>query len=167
MSDRTGRALGSLSPVIYFENKDRYVILPPMEKGSEVNYARMAYEQKYKDLGWEWREAGTLGEVDALQQRLVEQQIRRNQHMAEVNSRARESSYKAVGDNLRSRMTSSATTPFDREAIAAYLQLREEKRDKYRAALEHRNYFIYAREMDSSRKPEDQMPTLEGQFERR
>jgi hypothetical protein len=162
--DRTGIAKGSLRPVIYFENKDHYVILPPEEIGV-VGIARSVYERKYKHEGWEWREAGTLGEVDALQKRLVDQEVRRDTAMADRNSEMRERLFRQSGAVLRQRMVSSDTTPWERDFIKAYLALRENRRDKYRDALMHHNYYIWAREQDSV-KVDDHLPLLEGQFER-
>jgi hypothetical protein len=162
-SERTGIARGSLRPVIYFENKDHYVIIPPEEVGV-VGIARKVYEEKYKALGWEWREASTLHEVDKLQKRLVDQEVRRNSAMADRNSECRDRAFHYSGQILRQRMCSSSTTPWERDFIAAYLKMREDKRDRYRDALTHHNYYLYARENDENKKID--LPLQEGQFER-
>lgn len=165
MADRTGIARGSLRPVIYFINAAGNILLPPEEIGNP-GYARMVYEKRYKDQGYEWREAGTLAEVDTLQNRLIEQETRRNTAMADEVGKKREECFKRTGETLRARMISADTSEYERDFIRAYLQLRNEKRDKYRDALTHRNYYIYAREQDEAKKVEDLMPLQPGQFER-
>jgi hypothetical protein len=156
MPDRTGRALGSLEPVIFFQNADGYVILPPEEIGNR-GIARMMYERKYKDQGWEWKEADTLAEVDKLQARLVEQEVRESTERADRDDMRRETLWQNTGRRLRQRMTSSDCKPFERDFIADYLLLRESKREKYRQRwLEHQSY-LWAREMDASTKIEDRM----------
>ena len=166
MSDRTGIAKGSLRPIIYFErNVDNYVILPAYDAG-KPEQARMVYEAKYKHE-WAWRETGSsLAAVDELQSRLVEQEMKRNQHMAMANDRMREYVFQQTGSALRQQMVSSSTSPWERDFIQAYLKMRNDKRDKYRDALMHHNYYIFARECDDSTKVEDMTPMQEGQFER-
>jgi hypothetical protein len=54
-----------------------------------------------------------------------------------------------VRDRLYAKMISSSTTPYEREFIRLYLELREEKREKYRQKfLGDQAYFI-AREYDN------------------
>ena len=165
MSDRTGIARGSLSPAIYFERSDGYVILAPGEKGNR-EFARMAYDLKYSREGWQWREAGTLHDVDRLQQKLADQEMRRMEQMACVNQQVREEVMRQTGAALRNVMVSAGTSDFEKEFIRLYLDMRNEKRDKYRQELMNHNYFIAARELDSSTKIEDLMPMEAGQVER-
>lgn len=159
----TGFARGSLSPVIFFERKDGFCILPPIEVGHGVELARQLHaDPRYRD--WEWREAGTLSEVDRLQKRLVDQESKRSEHMAQAVGDRSRAITDAVADNLRQRMCSSATSVFEREFIGLYLKLRDEKRGKYRQRLEEHNWFMWAREMDSKTKFEDRMPDQPGEF---
>lgn len=114
--------------------------------------------------GWEWREAGTLAEVDRLQKRLVDQENVRANHMAyTVGDRSR-AIKDAVADNLRQRMCSSSTSAFERDFIGLYLKLREDKRDKYRDRLTEHNWYLWAREQNSNTKFEDRMPDQPGEF---
>jgi len=148
-SARTGYALGTLSPTIFFERKDGYVIMPPAEIGNPA-LTRQIYEQVYRKKGWEWREVSTLHDVDKLQAKLEHQEMVRIGHMLDVHDRCREHVRSAVAENLRRRMVSAATSEWEREFIAHYIKLREEpKRDRYRQALMHRNYYLWAREQDS------------------
>lgn len=164
-SDRTGFACGSLKPAIYFERKDGYVILAPAEKGRD-DLARMVYEKRYGPLGWEWREARNLGELDRLEKRLIAQEEREAAKMIAANSQVRDWVRQAVASALRQQMVSSSSTPFEREFIACYLKMREEKRDKFRDALTHHNLGIMARNYDSSKKVEDIITSDPTQFER-
>ncbi len=159
----TGFARGSLSPVIYFERKDGFCILPPIEVGHGTELARkMLADERYR--GWEWREAGTLAEVDRLQKRLVDQEDKRSEFMAQTVGDRSRAVRDAVADSLRQRMCSSATSAYERDFIGLYLQLREEKRDKYRASLEQHRWYLWAREQDSKTKFEDRMPDQPGEF---
>ncbi len=155
-SDRTGFASGSLKPAIYFERKDGFIILAPAEKGRD-DLARMVYEKRYGPLGWEWREARTLPDLDRLEKRLIAQEEAQAAKMIEANANVRDMVRKAVGSALRQQMISATTTPYERDFIAAYLELREQKRDKYRDRLTHHNLGLMARNYDSSKKIEDLM----------
>jgi hypothetical protein len=168
--NRTGRAMGTLSAIIYFERSDGMVILPVFDAG-RPELARMIFERKYKNHPqgerWEWREASTLTQVDQLQKRLVEQEQRRDQTMLEQHYNLREQVRRDVRDSLYQRMISSGTSDFEREAIRYYLDARDDpKRDKFRATIEHHNYYLWAREMNPGTKVEDRMPMQPGEFYR-
>jgi hypothetical protein len=164
--DRTGIAKGTLRPCVYFSRRrDMYCILAPMEVNSGLELARMVYERRYKQ-DWLWCEATTLQEVDRLQKRLANQSIQEAEQKIRVNSLMRDRVYKQTGDALRSQMVSSSTTQWERDWIRAYLQLREDKRDKFRDSLLHRNYYIMAREFDEGKHVDEMLPLLPGQFER-
>lgn len=167
MSDRTGRKVGSLSAVIYFERADGYCVLPQFDAGNPA-LARMIYEQRFKvhpTEKWEWREAETLGDVDRLQSRLIAQEEGRKQHMLSVHDGMRSHIRQEIADSLRQRMVSSSTSPFEREAIQYYLQLRDDKkRDKYRGEITTAQHYLWARENDARTKVEDRMPMQPGEF---
>ena len=161
----TGRQAGTLDPVIYFENSSGYVILAPQEVGQGTALARKIYEERYRPKGWEWREAGANGlhEVDALQKRLIDQEVSRDNMMADKSSYERDLVRREIAERLRSRMTSAATSEFERDFIRYYLELREDsKRDKYRETLKQRNYYLWAREQDSSTQVDDRMKSEPG-----
>jgi len=159
----TGFCRGTLRPAIYFENANGQVILPPEEIGAPGT-AREMYERQYKHQGWEWREAGTLQELDRLQQRLTDQEVRKNQGRAAAAGMSRDQAFKVTGDALRARMVSSSTSAFERDFIREYLKMRDEKRPKYQNALTEHNYYIFAREMNTGTRVEDRMPTQDGEF---
>lgn len=153
------RKLGTLDPVIYFENSNGEIVLPPNSSEARYFYEgfRQASGKTYRELGFEWREAETLAEVDALQRRLVEQDRRANERNAERDERSRSASWQRIGDSLRARMVSSSTSPYEREFIALYLQLREEKRARHRQRWLERTSYLWAREFDASTLPQDRM----------
>ena len=173
MSDRTGRALGTLDPVIYFRNAslktykpDRlttvhlpygHYILPPVEIGKGPRLARMLWEQRYKPQGYDWCEAGTLNEVDKLQEILVDQEDRINRERGQ----RMEGIYNAVkartASNLRQRMISKDCTPYEKDFIQLWLMMEPEKRKKYTQRFSERIGYIWAREMDSRTRVEDRM----------
>lgn len=156
MPDRTGRALGSLEPIIFFERPDGYVILPPEEIG-KPGIARMMYEKKYRAEGWEWREADTLPEVDKLQKRLVDQEMKVMQERDLREDLMRQRAYQKTGERLRQRLTSGKCSAYEREFISLYLQSREDKRDKHRQRWTEAQMYLWAREQDSGTKVTDRM----------
>jgi hypothetical protein len=151
------RALGSLEPIIYFEDRDGQIMLPPTTED-----ARWLYQSKYSKEGWEWKEAGTLAEVDVLQKRLVAEERRRDEATAERDDRAGVVKWRAVGDALRERMISSSTSPYERDFIAAYLQVREDRRERHRQRWLERTSYLWAANMDSGTKPTDRMKSEPG-----
>jgi hypothetical protein len=169
MSDRTGRAMGTLSPIIFFERADGKVDLPVFEAG-HPELARQVYESpRYKyhpTEKWEWRETGhNMREVDAFQKRLTEQELRQNEVMFEGHQQLREMCRKRVAESLRQTMCSSSTSPYEREFIQHYLNLRDQpKRDRYGQELMNRNYFLMAREYDSKTQIIDVAPDQPGDF---
>lgn len=112
------RAMGTLTPIIYFVNRDGNISLPPV---SDCPTPR----------GYERREAGTLAEVDALQSRLQDQERRQLEEEHMLDEARWGAVRQRVSDNLRQRMVSADTSPYERDFISAYLELREEKRAKY------------------------------------
>jgi len=163
MSDRTGFCRGTLQPAIYFENSSGFVILPPEEIGVPGS-AREVYERRYKSEGWEWREAGSLSDLDRLQKRLVDQETKKNTAWAQSAGAGRDEAFRRTGDALRARMVSSSTSPYERDFIEQYLKMRDEKRPKYQNALTEHNMYIWAREQNSNTRVEDRMPSQPGEF---
>jgi hypothetical protein len=169
VSDRTGIARGTLSSPIYFERSDGKIDLPVYEAG-HPELARQVFESaRYKyhpTEKWEWREdCHTLADIDRLNQRLVDQEVRQNDVMYQNHVMLREMVRARVASSLRQTMCSSSTSPFEREFIQHYLNLRDQNhRDKYGQALLHHNYFLMAREYDSNTQIIDVAPDQPGDF---
>lgn len=168
MSDRTGRAVGSLEPIIYFERDDGYCVLPCYDAGCPEQ-AREVFDRRFKnnlEEKWRWRETGTqLRDIDEFQKRLVEQETRRNEVQLHNHGIMRDAIRKSVRDSLYSKMVSSSTSPFEREAIGYYLDMRDDvTRDKWRTQIEASQCYLWAREQDSNSKVEDRMVSEPGDF---
>lgn len=168
-SDKTGRARGTLEPVIFFEDEHGYVILPTYDAG-KPEQARAVYETRYRNhvdgTRWAWRTTdGTLTSVRALETRLIEQERQRTERMRINNQMAREASRAATRDRLYARMVSSSTTPFERDAIRIWLDKRDDPaRDKIEQEMTHHNWYLWAMHQDSNTRVEDKAMQYEGEF---
>ena len=164
--DRTGRALGTLEPIVYFENRAGDIVLPPVTKEGEARwvyeYAKDANGRTFRDKGYDWREASTLAEVDRLQDRLVEAERRKAENELERDERLLAGKRTDVRSRLYQRLVSSSTSPYEREFIELYLQMREEKRKEIRQRWLERQAYLWAREMDANTKPTDRMKSEPG-----
>src|SRR5580693_4489937 len=129
----------------YFENRSGDIQLPP----NDECYFTLCPE------GYDRREANTLAEVDRLQKRLQEQTYRRQHSEWEHDDATFAAARKSVIDSLHQRLASSVTTEYEREFIRAYIQLREEKRAKYRQRFVCDRAYLELRENDRPRNPEE------------
>lgn len=156
--DKTGYALGRLNPILYYENSRGDIVLPPTtEDGRYFYQQRGADGTSYRDRGYELREAGTLAEIDVLQKRLVTAEMRKMGEAADKDERISAKVWAERGFALRQRMMSSSTTPYERDFIELYLQLREEKRAKHRQRWTEAQMYLWAREMDSKASATDRI----------
>jgi hypothetical protein len=174
-TDKTGYKMGSLSPVIWWEKIngvvrvhgcpiDRHILIPPTEIGDGGALARMLWEDSrvegrpsYKNQGYAWREAGTLKEVQVLQRRWEEQEMKVLRHMGHFDHEVRRKVHGEVAGRLRQKMASSSCTPFEREFIKEWLELRESKQDEYTKKWEDMHFYNQALEFDASHRFEDRM----------
>lgn len=111
--------------------------------------------------GYEEREANTLAEVDRLQRQLQSIEFAKLQREGERDAAQWADRLKAADDRLRTRAASSATTPYERDFIAEWLKLRDEKkrehfRQRFEVDMAAYSYFP-AREFDN---PEERAQTL-------
>lgn len=157
MSDRTGRALGTLDPVIFFENEAGHVMLAPQEIGKGLEVARMLYEQRFKHQGYMWKEADTFDRVLKLEQRLIDQATKERAAQGERMDMAREAVRRQTSSDLRQRMASSDCDPWERDFIKLWMDLGETKRKEYVQRYTERNNFLWAVQMDSKTRVEDRM----------
>jgi hypothetical protein len=133
---------GCVTPIVYFVNHrdpahpEGFVMLAP-------------YTSHPTPEGYTREEAGTLAEVDKLQSRLQEQEIREARVDYEMDESRMSALRERVYDRLVATLKSSATSEYEREFIRLYLKLREEKRDKYRQRWLERTSYLYVREFDS------------------
>jgi hypothetical protein len=128
--------LGSLTPVIYFQSADGYVVLAP-------------YSDMPTPASYDRREAVSLPDIDKLVDRLRTQELRtlEQEHIAE--SERAERVHTRVRDNLYAKLTSAATSEAEKEFIRLYLEIRNERqRQKYHAKFAEYNFYLHAREHD-------------------
>lgn len=146
MRDQTGRKLGTLRPVIYFENRKDpskplgYIMLSP--ETNTPNY--------YVPEGFETMEAGTLAEVTKLQKRLEQQEFDERDVELENYKQQFAEARKEKRAALVKLMLSSDTSEYDRQFIEAYLQVREERREKYEQRFAERTAYLNILAFDES-----------------
>jgi exonuclease VII large subunit len=123
----------------WFERRDGTVLLAP----DDVSGLRATCPPDCIE-----REANTLAEVDALQRRLQAATYERCQREFQRDEDAFREARERVRSDLTAKLYSAATDEWEKEFIRGYLQLREEKRDKYREILSCRQAYLLAREND-------------------
>jgi hypothetical protein len=132
---------GSVPPIFYFVNHQN----PQRPEG----YIELApYSAAEPPPGYSREYVDTLPGVDRLQERLTEQYTREAEAEYEMDQARWARVKDRVRDSLYAKMTSGSTPPYEREFIRLYLQLREEKRKKYRDIWLQRTMYLYVREMD-------------------
>ncbi len=142
------RKPGCIEPVWYFVNgadpqhPRGYILLAPYSDCP----APEGYMREYAD---------TLAAVDRLEKILQRQEYEQLEQEAERDEALLAARMASVRDRLYARMTSSYTDPYEREFIRLYLQLREEKRGKYRQLWLERTAYLWARHNDSGSRPVD------------
>jgi hypothetical protein len=153
MSDQTGMAPGRVTSIIYFASQDGQVILPPTTED-----ARWLYRTHYQNRGWEWCEASTLAEVDALQDRLCSLDKDKREMDFERDERKFAEGRERIRSSIYQRMISSSTSPFMRDFYWYYLHVHQpEKREQYRQRYFEATSYLWSREMDNSTKATDRM----------
>ncbi len=147
MRDQTGRKLGTLRPVIYFENRKDpskplgYIMLAP--ETNTPNY--------YVPEGFETMEAGTLAEVTKLQKRLEQQEFDERDVELENYKQQFAEARKEKRATLVKMMLSSDTSEHDRQFIEAYLQIREDRREKYEKLFSQRTAYLNVMAFDEGK----------------
>lgn len=137
-------ALGTLNAIVYFENNQGRIALPPSTAQA------LQIKDRMNRAGWELREASTLGEVDALQKRLEEQTYRERQREIEMDQRMGGHVRASIRSRLYQRMISSSTGDYEKEFIKNYLQLRDDKRTDYQKRFSADQMYFEAREFNQS-----------------
>ena len=173
--NKTGYKLGTLDPVIYWEKKnglvnvhglqmENHLMIPPSKKGDGGALARRLWVDKryasrpsYKEQGYLWCEAGTLKEVQILQNRLEDQEMKIQRFMGQQDHGTREKVHKEVASRLRQRMASSNCKPFERDFIAEWMKLNNTKQDEYTKKFEEMNFYLEALEFNSGHRPEERI----------
>jgi hypothetical protein len=151
--NKTGYAPGRVEPIVDFASRDGEVVLPPTTED-----ARWLYRTYYQNRGWEWCEASTLAEVDALQDRLVSLEKDKMDREMEHDEKLLAPKREEIRSNLSQRMISAKTGEWEKEFIRLYMQLRDEKKkEAYRQRYLERTSYLWIREMDANTKATDRM----------
>jgi hypothetical protein len=106
-------------------------------------------------------EANTLAEVDLLQRQLQQATYERCQRELRRDEEAFAESRERVRSSLTAKIASSATTEYEREFLRAYIQLREDKRDKYRSRFTCDRAYLLARENDEKKSANELIERLD------
>ena len=142
----TYRAMGTLEPVLYFENAQGQISLPPTTEDA------YHIKDEMRKRGYELREADTLPKIDILQKRLQDELLKEHQQ-----TKCREEIHfgairKQIRERLYSRMISAGTSAVEREFIKKYLMLREESRPRWQHVPEA---YMTLRECNSTKHIKD------------
>lgn len=122
----TRRALGTLEPVTYFEHHiTGEIAIPPTDEMAQ------AVKKVMESRGFNYREACSLHEIDALQKKITEFEHRKADQLKEADEERYKRLKGSAYHRLIDRMTSSRTSPFERDFIRNYLMAKEAKRAKW------------------------------------
>src|SRR6266849_4265458 len=102
------RKPGCIEPVVYWKHRDGHLTLAPFSSAPTPDYCI-----KY--------EADTLKDVDILYTRLCKQEHEAAEREMRQDMAFREPREKAIRDRLYARMTSGATTEYEREFLRLYI----------------------------------------------
>ena len=125
---------GCIPAVIFFEYPNGHVTLAAFsDQRTPENAIR--------------HEADTLAQVDRLEKRLRDQEMQAAEQEIAYEDATYERKRQEIRDRIYQRMCSSNISPFEREFLGLYLQLRDErKKEKYRQRwLEATSWNFYAR----------------------
>ena len=144
------RKPGCVEPVIYWVNG--------ADPNHPIGYIMLAPYTGCPPLpGYREEYADTLSDIDKLERKLQEQD--RQEHFKEYLKDQTLLAKKdaEIRDKLRQKMLRSDCTPYERDFIELYLQLRDDKKkEKYRQLfLEHTSY-LWARHNDVGNRKADE-----------
>lgn len=135
------RKPGCIEPVVYYVNGTDPAHAPGF-------HMLAPYSDHPTPEGYRREGADTLAEVDKLEAILQQQEREAMEREVEQDEAQFTLRRQAVRDKLYARMTSSDTSEYEKEFIRNYLQLRNERKPKYRALLEQWQMYMWARHND-------------------
>jgi len=127
---------GCVPAVIYWKHRDGHLTLAPFSDAPTPDDC-IRYE------------ADTLAEIDRIEKILQqqEQQVLDREHA--YDEALYEPHRQAIRDRIYARITSSATTEYEKEFLKLYLELRDErKKALYRQRFHEWQGYMYARHFD-------------------
>ncbi len=145
-SENTGFAPGRIDGPVYFVNSRGEIHLPPTTEDA------LRIKDAWAKRGFQMCHVETLSELDRLQKRMEEYEMAKAEFEQVRDDSVWAARRSEVVRRLTQRMRASHTSPYERQFIENYLQLRYEKREKYQKRfLCDRAYFL-AREFDDGGK---------------
>lgn len=132
-------ALGTFSPVVYFESPTGEISLPGTTE-----------ENQRGQNGWIRKEANTLKAIDALQARLEEKDRRSMKAALEHDQQVFQAKRQKTRDNLLRTITRKTTSHYEREFIREYLRVSDTRKKKFYGRDKSINSFFLAREYDDA-----------------
>ena len=140
------RAPGKIEPVYYFKCYDSALANP----SRPVGYVLISpYSDCPAPEGYEKYAAEYLNEVDQLEAVLVRQEQDTARYNAERFAILDEAHDRKVLDKFRAKISSSGTNEWEKEFLRLYLQLRPERRAKYRQRFLEYTSYLWARHNDT------------------
>ena len=137
------RKPGTVAPVIYFRYPNGHLTLAPF---SECPTPDGAIKE----------EADTLPEIDRLVDTLRRQEYEQSQRELHYDINLFAARDKEIRDRIYQRISSSATTEYEKEFLRQYLQLRDErKRAKHQELYKQAMWYLYARENNLGKREAD------------
>lgn len=134
-------AIGTFSPVIYFEGPTGQISLPGTTE-----------ENQRGQNGWIRKEAGTLKAVDELQRRLEEQDRREMRTRLNHDEQIFEAKRRKIRDSLLRTMSRGATSQYEKEFIREYLSISDQRKRKFYSRDGSIQSYFVAREFDDGGK---------------
>jgi hypothetical protein len=130
------RKPGCVAPVIYFRYPNGHLTLAPFSDCPTP-------EGSIKE------EADTLPAIDKLVDTLRKQEYENSQREMHYDMNLMAARDKEIRDKIYARISSNATTEYEKEFLRLYMQLRDErKREGYRQRFLEAQWFLHAREND-------------------
>jgi hypothetical protein len=128
------RKPGCVAAVIYFRYPNGHLVLAPFTDCPTPDGAIK-------------EEADTLTQIDKLVDQLRKQEYETSQREMHYDQSLMASKDKEIRDRIYQRISSSATTEYEKEFLRLYMQLRDErKRETYRQRFMEAQWYLHARE---------------------
>lgn len=132
-------AVGTFSPVIYFESPTGEISLPGTDE-----------ENQRGQNGWIRKEANTLKAVDELQRRMEDNDRRDLREKLNRDEFMFQEKRKKTRESLLRTLTKRTTSPYEKEFLREYLNLSDERKRKFYGRDKNINSFFLAREYDDA-----------------
>lgn len=132
-------AVGTFSPVIYFESLTGEISLPGTDE-----------ENQRGQNGWIRKEANTLKAVDELQRRMEDNDRRDLREKLNRDEFMFQEKRKKTRESLLRTLTKRTTSPYEKEFLREYLNLSDERKRKFYGRDKNINSFFLAREYDDA-----------------